>query len=112
MDSTNGRRVSCLCHPPVSTLVLMGKPEQTQRTGPPDLLGQQTCLVPCARSGAQSRGAAHGAPHSPGAGTESRPALFPSLSLPAYPRPDGCSGRVWGSFLVPSSSLHGPALFT
>lgn len=42
MDSTNGHRISCLCHLPVSALVLLGKPEQTQRTGHPDLLGQQT----------------------------------------------------------------------
>ena len=42
MDLTNGHRISCLCHPPVSALVLLGKPEQTQRTGHPDLLGQQT----------------------------------------------------------------------
>ena len=42
VDSMSGRHVSCLRRPPVSALVLLGKLEQTQRTGHPDLLGQQT----------------------------------------------------------------------
>lgn len=81
MDSTIGGRVSCLCRPPVSTLVLLGKPEQTQHTRRPDLLGQQTRVWGPVFGQVPSPGTlpkVH--PCFPGAGTESRLALF-SLCL-------------------------------
>lgn len=112
MDSTNGRRVSCVCHPPVSALVLLGKPEQTQRTGPPDLLGQQTCVWGPVLGQAPSPGALPTVHPTPQVQGPSPAQLCSPLSL-SLPIPDltgaqGESGVPFGSFFLPtwSCTLH------
>lgn len=113
MDSTNGGHVSCLCRPPVSTLVLLGKPEQTQHTRHPDLLGQQTRVWGRVWSGAQSRDAAQGAPPFPRCRDRVPPSSVLPLSL-SLPVPDlmgaqGDSGVPFWFLLPPCvvlPSLH------
>ena len=110
MDSTNGRRVSCVCHPPVSALVLLGKPEQTQRTGPPDLLGQQTCVWGPVLGPAPSPGALPTVHPTPQVQGPSPAQLCSPLSL-SLPIPDltgaqGESGVPFWFLLPPYMVLH------
>lgn len=99
--------------PTCSTLVLLGKPEQTQHTRHPDLLGQQTRAQPCSWSGqcpVQGR-CPRCTPISQVQGPSPAQLCSPlSLSLPVPDLMGACMtlGFLFGSFF----SLCGPALFT